>query len=88
MNSTDWDSILSRFITFIQTDKGLAPLTVRNYKTDLQPLYDFMEIRKIIGLEELDRYTLRSYLSWLVELGYVRSSIVRKLSAVRSFLRW
>lgn len=88
MNSTDWDSILSRFITFIQADKGLAPLTVRNYKTDLQPLHDFMQIRKVIGLEELDRYTLRSYLSWLVELGYARSSIVRKLSALRSFLRW
>ena len=66
---------------------GLAALTVRNYRTDLKPLFDYMEGRGISDLRALDRYGLRAYLAWLVELGYERSSVVRKLSALRSFLR-
>ncbi len=39
-------------------------------------------------MKALDRFALRSYLAWLVELDYVRPSIARKLSALRAFLRW
>ena len=88
MNDTQWTSILDRFTTHLEAERGLAALTVRNYRTDLRPLFDYMEGRGISDLRALDRYGLRSYLAWLVELGYERSSVVRKLSALRSFLRW
>ena len=88
MNDQEWSSLLGRFETHLKAERGLAALTVRNYKTDVQPLYDFMRLRSVAGLRALDRYALRAYLAWLVELGYVKSSIVRKLSALRSFLRW
>lgn len=88
MNSTEWASLLDRFTTHLEAEKGLAALTVRNYRTDLKPLFDYMEGRGIPDLRALDRYGLRAYLAWLVELGYERSSVVRKLSALRSFLRW
>ena len=65
-----------RFETHLAAEKGLAALTVRNYKTDLQPLFDFMRLRDVGGLDALDRYALRAYLAWLVELGYVRASVV------------
>ena len=88
MNDQEWSSLLGRFETHLKAERGLAALTVRNYKTDVQPLYDFMRLRSVAGLRALDRYALRAYLAWLVELGYVKSSIVRKLSSLRSFLRW
>ena len=88
MNEREWSSLLGRFETHLTAEKGLAALTVRNYTTDVKPLYEFIRIRNIPGLQGLDRYALRGYLAWLVELGYVKSSIVRKLSALRSFLRW
>ena len=88
MDAQEWRSLLSRFVTHLSGERGLAALTVRNYKTDLQPLYDFMQLRGIQSLKALDRYALRAYLSWLVELGYARPSIVRKLSVLRAFLRW
>ena len=53
-------------------ERDLAVLTVRNYKTDLSPLYEYMQVRKIASVKSIDRYELRSYLAWLVELGYVR----------------
>jgi len=79
---------MGRFKTHLAAEKGLAALTVRNYMTDVAPLSEYMKVRKLPDLRALDRYALRAYLAWLVELGYVKSSIVRKLSALRSFLRW
>jgi site-specific recombinase XerD len=88
MNETEWRELSRRFSVHLAAEKGLAKLTVRNYKADLQPLYEFMQLRGLDGLKALDRYTLRAYLAWLVELGYSRSSVVRKLSGLRSFLKW
>ena len=88
MEEHSWRALMERFETHLAAEKGLAPLTVRNYRTDLRPLFDFMRMRDIDGLDALDRYVLRAYLAWLVELGYVRSSVVRKLSTLRTFLRW
>ena len=79
---------MDRFKTHLSAEKGLAALTVRNYITDLSPLFEYMRLKNVSGLKALDRYALRAYLAWLVELDYNRSSIVRKLSTLRSFLTW
>ena len=88
MQEQEWRSLLEKFEVHLKAEKGLAPLTIRNYKTDLDPLYQYIQRRGAAGLEALDRYALRGYLAWLGELGYVRPSIARKLSVLRSFLRW
>jgi len=88
MDDREWRALMGRFKTHLAAEKGLAALTVRNYMTDVAPLSEYMKVRKLPDLRALDRYALRAYLAWLVELGYVKSSIVRKLSALRSFLRW
>ena len=88
MNDKEWHSIMGIFERHLVVEKELAALTVRNYKTDLSPLFEYMRMRKVVDLKALDRYDLRGYLAWLVELGYAKSSVVRKLSALRSFLRW
>ena len=87
-HDAEWRTLAGRFGDHLKAEKGLAPLTIRNYKTDIGPLYEFMQKRHITHLHALDRYALRDYLAWLLELGYVKSSIVRKLSTLRSFLRW
>ena len=88
MNDGEWRTLLRKFETHLSGERGLAALTVRNYRTDLEPLREYMRLRKVGSLKALDRYALRGYLAWLVELGYARSSIVRKLSGLRSFLKW
>ena len=88
MQSDEWRTLLARFKEHLQADKGLADLTVRNYQTDLAPLHEYMKIKDIRGLDAMDRVAFRGYLAWLGELGYVRASIARKLSVLRTFLRW
>ena len=79
---------MSDFRDHLVAEKNLAPLTVRNYLADLEPLRDYMENRKIASFAKLDRLKVRGYLAWLHDLGYVRPSIARKLSALRSLFRW
>ena len=88
MDSRTWDGLIDEYEEHLRAERGLAELTIRNYVTDLRPLYDYMTLRGLSGLERIDRTSVRSYLAWLSELGYVRRSIARKLSTLRGFLRW
>ena len=88
MDEREWASAIDRFSTHLSAERGLAALTVRNYAADLAALAEYMRSRNIPRLIDLDRVALRSYLAWLVHIGYARSSVVRKLSVLRSFLRW
>ena len=84
----DWAALMDGYERHLRAERGLADLTVRNYRSDLRPLFDFMRSRGIAALSDLDRHALRDYLAWLMELGYVRSSVVRKLSTLRGLLGW
>jgi integrase/recombinase XerC len=88
MEEREWRQLMADFKEHLRAEKSLADLTVRNYLTDLQPLYEYMQLKKVSKLKSLDRYALRGYLAWLTEIGYVRSSVARKLSTLRTFLRW
>ena len=88
MQEQEWRGLIKNFEDHLKLERGLAPLTVRNYKTDLEPLWDFIQLRAVRDLKDLDRIILRNYLAWLNELGYVRPSIARKLSTLRTFLKW
>ena len=88
MERKEWCALVERFREHIKVERGLAALTIRNYVTDLEPLWDYMRREEIGDLKALDRTRLRGYLAWLHELGYVRASIARKLSVLRTFLRW
>ena len=56
--------------------------------SDLRSLGDFLDFSGIDSVNEFAREDLSSYLSWLIDIGYSRSSVVRKLSVLRSFFRW
>ena len=88
MNRTEWEKTLSEFRTYLETDRALATITIRNYLIDIEHLYPFMLKNKLLKFSDFDRSLIRKYLSWLIELGYVRRSVTRKLSTVRTFLSW
>ena len=88
METKAWRETMSDFRDHLVAERGLAPLTIRNYLSDLEPLRDYMQKHEIGSFSELDRRSVRGYLSWLHELGYVRPSIARKLSATRTLFKW
>ncbi len=79
---------MEEFKKHLAADRGLAPLTLRNYLTDLDPFYEYLRRVNAPDLKDIDHLFLRGYLAWLLRLGYVKSSVARKLSTLRSFFKW
>ncbi len=97
-----FDSRLHRLELYLKGQRGLADNTVRIYLADLASYRQFLA-QQGQGLTDMDRRLLRGYLAWLAtearqnrdrpnqprrQEGYARVSIVRKLTALRSFYRF
>lgn len=80
--------IFNKYISYLEVERNASPYTVRNYTTDLLGFFQFLRDKEVDSLKEVDRHTLRDYLSQLMEKGFVKASIARKLSAIRSFYRY
>ena len=80
--------VFNKYINYLEAERNASPYTVRNYTTDLLDFFQFLKANGIDSLKEVDRHTLRDYLSHLMEKGFVKASIARKLSAIRSFYRY
>lgn len=80
--------IFDKYVAHLQLERHASTYTVRNYTTDLLGFFGFLRSKKINSLQEVDRHVLRGYLSHLMEQGFVKASVARKLSAIRSFYRY
>ena len=80
--------VFIKYRNYLEVEKNVSPYTVRNYTTDLVDFFDFLRRQAVGSLKDIDRNVLRDYLSDLMGRGFVKGSIARKLSAVRSFYRY
>ena len=64
---------LDKFILYLEGERNLSPYTVRNYRTDLIPYFDFLEDNDIYDLGDVDRNVLRKYVAWLTTERSIRS---------------
>lgn len=70
-----------QFLSYLETAKGVSEHTVRGYRIDLAPFYSF-------SLKEVDKRTIRRFLADLHEKKASTRTILRRLSALRSFYRY
>jgi integrase/recombinase XerC len=82
------ETVFNKYLNYLEAERNASRYTVRNYTTDLLGFFQFIRDKEIDSLKEVDRHTLRGYLSQLMEKGFVKASIARKLSAIRSFYRY
>jgi tyrosine recombinase XerC len=78
---------LNRFLNYLKYEKNASPLTIKSYKTDLNQLAEYLEEREA-SLREIDNVLLRGFLARLHERKDRRSTVARKLAAIRSFLQF
>ncbi|MDN5346670.1 MAG: integrase/recombinase XerC [Clostridia bacterium] len=81
---------IDEYILYLQGEKNVAGSTLRAYRADLEQFALFVEERLGAGAgpDEVDHLTVRRYLGWLHLLGRQRSSINRKIAALRSFYHY
>ena len=80
--------VFNRYIAYLEAERNVSPYTVRNYTNDLMEFFGFVREKGIDSLKDVNKQTLRGYLAQLMEQKYAKSSIARKLSAIRSFYRY
>lgn len=77
---------LDSFLRFQRVERNASIHTIKNYQRDVLQFLDFLcDDVKVV---EVDKHDLRRFLAYLQQAGYAKSSIARKLSALRSFFRF
>ncbi len=89
--------VFKRYKNYLEAERNVSPYTIRNYVGDLMGNYkrgsgkgffQFLRLKRIDSLKEVDKRVLRDYLAYLAGQGIGKRSIARKLSAIRSFYRY
>jgi integrase/recombinase XerD len=75
------EKYLNYFLNFIRVEKNLSKNTIIGYSKDIEQYFKMCNIRE---LEQLDKHTIREYLSKISDLA--PTSRRRKLSSLRAFM--
>ncbi len=82
--------MVDRFLTYIQSERRYSPLTLRNYKRDMERFLEWLSVSKEEFLPaEITHHTIREWMVERIDSGVVSpASINRELSTLRSFFGW
>ena len=75
------------FVSYMKS-RGRSENTLINYASDLSQFADYLKGQGIVDVRNIDRDSIRVFLSNILGVGSKKSSASRKLSAVRGFVRW
>lgn len=81
------DNLIDNYIEEL-VRRRFSDFTVKSYKTDLEEFYSFLRKNGKNNFSEMDRKDIRSFMGELLSYGYKKSSVSRKLSAIKSFCKF
>jgi integrase/recombinase XerC len=84
------DAALAEYLQYLCQEKNASGHTVKSYREDLTQAVEFFKTR-LAGQAEVQRLTarhLRAYAAWLHDQGYAKTTIARRVAAVRSWCRF
>ena len=88
---------IEKFIRYLRYERNASPNTLRSYQSDLEQFQDYLnpprdpgEARRAtsMALAEVDHPLIREFIGHLHDRHLERSSIARKLAALRSFFNF
>jgi len=77
-----------RYLRFLEMERNLSPNTLRAYEGDLRIFAEFCARAGIDEPGDVDHRLLRRYLSYLQTMGYARTTVARRSSAVKGLYRF
>jgi len=81
---------IGKFLEYLHSVKNASPHTIVNYKKDLEQFLAYLTPPETPppALDKIDHKMIREYVGHLHENGLQKSSIARKLAAMRSFFKY
>jgi len=90
-----FDKLLTQFLDHLRYERNVSVHTLRNYESDLTQFLDYLAPadpttgkRKEPALSQIDHITIREWLSCLHSDHKKKTSIARKLAALRTFFQF
>ena len=81
---------IEQFVKYLQYERNASPYTLAKYRCDIEQFRDFVTPpgEATMPLSQVDHQVIREFVSWLYDRKLQRSSIARKLAALRSFFKY
>jgi integrase/recombinase XerC len=84
------EQALADFLRHLGLEKNASAYTVKSYREDLTQAMNFFHERfgSVLRPEQISTRLLRTFVAWLHDQGYARTTISRRIAAVRSWCRF
>jgi len=77
------------FLRALSDERGYSPRTVAAYRVDLGQFLTFLKRHAgDAGVEAVDQRLVRRFLGELLEEGFSKRSVARKIACLKSFFKW
>lgn len=81
------------FLAYLRVEKSASPLTLVNYKKDLDQFLDFVSDyqkmdKSMVPISSITNLAAREYITKMYRRDFSRATIARKLAALRSFVKY
>jgi integrase/recombinase XerC len=89
------EELLTQFLEHLRYERNVSQHTLRNYASDLEQFFDYLAPadpqtgkRNEPGIEQIDHLTIREWLATLHSVNRKKTSVARKLAALRTFFQF
>jgi len=81
---------VQQFLRHLKLERNASELTIKSYGDDYASFFDYLEDRvgSVPAPDQITIPILRGYISYLHECQYARTTIARRLAALRSLFRY
>jgi integrase/recombinase XerC len=82
--------LIKKFVDYLRYERNASPNTIREYNRDITEFHTFLTPpgETTMPLGEVDHRIIREYLSWLYDRKLEKSTVARKLAALRTFFKF
>lgn len=80
--------MLNQYLLYLKAERRVSIHTLTAYKKDIEQFLSFTEVESVSDLREVNHQIIRSWIVDLVEKGDTNRTVNRKLSSLRTFLKW
>jgi integrase/recombinase XerC len=82
------EEALAEFLRHLAVEKNASAHTIKSYREDLTQALEFLQGRQVQQPAQLTTRQVRAYLAWLHEHGYAKTTMARRMAALRSWCRF
>lgn len=83
-----YDKLVRSFLEYLEIERNYSVHTIENYRIDLDGFGAYLSAEHIREPEQVDKILLRKYLAHLIDEGYAKKSIARKIACLRTFFKF